>query len=182
MGWNYRSHVPSIRYELLELRVEGGFRLHYLPISRSGIFRFVHVHVFLLDFPISADSDRQLSGNGQSDAQFSSQSFGLAVSGNCQTDSKFAGQDRRTDDIQHIWLYVGSLCECQCYVMSVCMWGQCICQVDVFLRSMCISIFWLPTPMVTVWRVIGMWGGAHGMCSQRYVEGYWYVGASGMWR
>ena len=103
MGWNYRSHVPSIRSELLELRVEGGFRLHYLPISRSGIFRFVHVHVFLLDFPISADSDRQLSGNGQSDAQFSSQSFGLAVSGNCQTDSKFAGQDRRTDDIQHIW-------------------------------------------------------------------------------
>ena len=81
MGWNYRSHVPSIRSELLELRVEGGFRLHYLPISRSGIFRFVHVHVFLLDFPISADSDRQLSGNGKSDAQFSSQSFGLAVSG-----------------------------------------------------------------------------------------------------
>ena len=24
MGWNYRSHVPSIRSELLELRVEGG--------------------------------------------------------------------------------------------------------------------------------------------------------------
>ena len=112
MGWNYRSHVPSIRSELLELRVEGGFRLHYLPISRSGIFRFVHVHVFLLDFPISADSDRQLSGNGQSDAQFSSQSFGLAVSGNCQTDSKFAGQDRRTDDIQHIcsWEIIGA-CE-----------------------------------------------------------------------
>ena len=109
MGWNYRSHVPSIRSELLELRVEGGFSLHYLPISRSGIFRFVHVHVFLLDFPISADSDRQLSGNGQSDAQFSSQSFGLAVSGNCQTDSKFAGQDRRTDDIQHICTWVGSL-------------------------------------------------------------------------
>ena len=106
MGWNYRSHVPSIRSELLELRVEGGFRLHYLPISRSGIFRFVHVHVFLLDFPISADSDRQLSGNGQSDSQFSSQSFGLAVSGNCQTDSKFAGQDRRTDDIQHICIHV----------------------------------------------------------------------------
>ena len=42
------------------LRVEGGFRLHYLPISRSGIFRFVHVHVFLLDFPNSVDSDRQL--------------------------------------------------------------------------------------------------------------------------
>ena len=34
--------------------------------------------------------------------------------------------------------------------MSVCMSGQCICQVDVFVRSMCMSIFWLPAPMVAV--------------------------------
>ena len=47
------------------------------------------------------------------------------------------------------------------------------------------SIFWLPAPMVAVWRVSGMWGsvvgslvcGARGMCSQLYMEGKCYVGA-----
>ena len=36
--------------------------------------------------------------------------------------------------------------------------SQCICQVDVFVRLMCMSIFWLNAPMVAVWRVSGMWG------------------------
>ena len=53
------------------------------------------------------------------------------------------------------------------------MWMSVLCDV---VRSMCIhvSIFWLPAPVVAVWRVSGMWGsvvgslvcGARGMCSQ----------------
>ena len=52
MGWNYRSHVPSIRSELLELRVEGdsvyiiyryrdlGFLDLFTYMSSCSTFRF----------------------------------------------------------------------------------------------------------------------------------------------
>ena len=46
-----------------------------------------------------------------------------------------------------------------------------MCQANVFVRSMCMSIFWLPAPMVAVWRVSGMWGSV--VCG---------VDVDGMWR
>ena len=52
-----------------------------------------------------------------------------------------------------------------------------------FVRSMCMSIFWLPAPMVAVWRVSGMWGSVVGslVCGPVVcvVSDMWRV--SGMW-